>query len=444
MKKTYSKLKVLLGVLTFSAFIFGFAGCKNGSNDTKDDYSDPKGNGKNSTEEKPTPVTSTLGLFSAIGTSEGLKITVADNVAFMKNAGCVITVEDNPFYISITADDVDNNRKEYVFPFTKAGVEYNIVLKANLFINDSTNVEWKVDSAKCKALGGIDYSKIIDTDKIAKSTLDIAFDENNKPYYFTANYNIDIDSIEKLIKDITVFKTVGMDFTVLLGKPDWSNTLYLTNFHVDFLDENINELLKASKNGIPINSVNPLTKEWKKYDYEYNCYAILSFFLKQYPNTRFEINRIETTQKKYTPKGDSVNDNSFKVTFNEDALYGAAVFTVEDDWKSLDVTFADDTNFNDIQFNVLCDTVQSEEAWGTAYYTIYPQIAWVYNTLILEDCLNDLKISSNNPDTKITKIKIQNKTKNGFSIDVISAEVTKTNGTKVYVKPEVDWGCSVK
>ena len=135
---------------------------------------------------------------------------------------------------------------------------------------------------------------------------------------------------------------------------------------------------------------------------------------------------------------------AFKITYNADAQYAAAVFTVEDDWKSLEVIFADGTSFDDIQFNAICDTVLSQESWGTAYYTTYPQISKAKNTLVMADCLNDLKSLSNNPETKLTKINIQNKTTEGFSVDVISAKVTKADGTVVSVTPTGDWGSSVK
>ena len=135
---------------------------------------------------------------------------------------------------------------------------------------------------------------------------------------------------------------------------------------------------------------------------------------------------------------------AFKITYNADAQYAAAVFTVEDDWKSLEVIFADGTSFDDIQFNAICDTVLSQESWGTAYYTTYPQISKAKNTLVMADCLNDLKSLSNNPETKLTKINIQNKTTEGFSVDVVSAKVTKADGTVVSVTPAGDWGTSIK
>ena len=579
MKKTHSKLKVLLGVLTLSAFIFGFTGCQNGTGDND--------------KKNVTPISSENGLFTAVGTSEGLKITVSDKVDFLKDSGCVITVEGNPFYISISNQDIDNNRREWVFPFTKAGTEYNIILKGNICLDGSKKYSWIEEPLqKCKALGGTDYSKIIDTDKITNSTIDVTFSpkatSDTMDSNFVAKYNIDIKSIEDLIKDKNELKLAQTTFIILLGKLNYAKSKWFTSYTVNFLDKDINELLEYSQGYIPFGPNLPKEAEWSEYDYEYCCYVVPTFQFKKFDDTIFSITNIWSTQKKYTPKDESdvvifdpatadvsvgeivevdgtkywkvtvdgygtwinipevdlngkttfkttmfgekeddanhltlkladndfgeisspnmspiittpkeytaghsvqetwntisktdivsiiqpmaidnikyegvngivvyigkitasnnnsLNNNSFKVTYNADAQYSAAVFTVEEDWKSLEVIFADGTNFNDIQFNVLCDTVLEETAWGTAYYTTYPQIFQVNNTLVLEDCLNDLKELSKNPETKTTKIQIQNKTKNGFSIDVISAKVTKTDGTVVYVKPAGDWGSSVQ
>ena len=324
MKKTHKSIKVILGVLAMSALIFSFAGCNNGTPATgdgdstgteKSGVSDPAINGGNNggNEEKPTAITSEKGLFSAVGTSEGLEITVSDKVRFLKDAGCVITVENTPFYISISSDDIDKGRVKWVFPFTEAGVEYKIVLKGN-FYDDNDKIQWIEDPLqKCKALGGFDYSKIINTDKITNSTIDVAYSpdgfsdlfpeglENN----FLASYDIDITSIEDLILDKSKLKRADIDFVILLGKLNYANSKWYTSFKIDLLEDDINELLEYSKGLIPFGNNKPKDEIWSQFDYEYCSYVVPTFIFNQYPNTCFQINNIWSEQEKYSPNSES-------------------------------------------------------------------------------------------------------------------------------------------
>lgn len=138
---------------------------------------------------------------------------------------------------------------------------------------------------------------------------------------------------------------------------------------------------------------------------------------------------------------------AFTMTYNANAQYAAPVFTVADDWKSLEVVFADGTEFDKIQFAVTSDSVKAEQSWGKEYYAMYPA-ATKTSTIVLNDYLEVNKDESDKTlkdygATKITAISIQNKTKDALTVKVVSAKVTKADGTVIDVKPVKDWGSAV-
>lgn len=139
---------------------------------------------------------------------------------------------------------------------------------------------------------------------------------------------------------------------------------------------------------------------------------------------------------------------AFTMTYNASAQWAAPAFTVEDDWKSLEVVFADGTDFEKIQFAVISDKVEKEESWGTSYFSLYPAATKtstidINNWLEVETNNESGKTLKDNGATKINKISIQNKTKDALTVKVVSAKVTKADGTVIDVKPVGDWASSV-
>ena len=138
---------------------------------------------------------------------------------------------------------------------------------------------------------------------------------------------------------------------------------------------------------------------------------------------------------------------AFVMTYNAGAQWAAPAFTVADDWESIEVVFADGTDFDKIQFAVISDKVEKEESWGTAYYSLYPQ-ATATTKIEFAKWLNEEKgedgsTLADHGATKIAKISIQNKTTGAVTVKVISAKITKTDGSVVDVKPVGDWASKV-
>lgn len=136
---------------------------------------------------------------------------------------------------------------------------------------------------------------------------------------------------------------------------------------------------------------------------------------------------------------------AFTITYKDSAQWAAPTFTVKDDWKTLEVEF--DKEYADIQFCVISDAVEAEQSWGTSYFSIYPK-AEVKTTLDIAaqlEIANDSgKTLKDNGATKVEKISIQNKTASGFKVKVMSAKVTKADGSVENVTPAGDWGSEVK
>ena len=135
----------------------------------------------------------------------------------------------------------------------------------------------------------------------------------------------------------------------------------------------------------------------------------------------------------------------FTMTYDAEKQWAAPTFTVDSDWVKLDVEF--DKDYSEvIQFCCISDKVEKEESWGTQYYSCYPG-ATVKTSIDIAAVL-DLKNNQgatlkDNGATKIEKISIQNKTKDAQTVNVLSAKVTKADGSVIDVVPEGDWGSKV-
>lgn len=135
----------------------------------------------------------------------------------------------------------------------------------------------------------------------------------------------------------------------------------------------------------------------------------------------------------------------FVLTYNADAQYAAPEIAVADDWASIEIVFADDTPFDKIQFAFTSDAVKAQQSWGTEYWAYYPK-ATATSKFVIADTLTaeseDGTLVSNGA-TKIVKVAIQNVTKEAITVKIMSAKVTKTDGTEVEFKLTGDWGSSV-
>lgn len=135
----------------------------------------------------------------------------------------------------------------------------------------------------------------------------------------------------------------------------------------------------------------------------------------------------------------------FTMTYT--GLWASPSFDVEDTWESIEVIFDSAPDKNLIQFNICSDSVESEQSWGTAYYTLYPS-AEETNVFNIEEWLSQQTNDAGQTlkdlgATKITQVRIQSKTADEISVKVKSAIVTKKDGTKEALVPNGDWASIV-
>lgn len=128
-------------------------------------------------------------------------------------------------------------------------------------------------------------------------------------------------------------------------------------------------------------------------------------------------------------------------------LWASPTFAVDDTWESIEIIFDSVPDQSLIQFNICSDSVESEQSWGTAYYTMYPP-AEEKNVFNIEEWLSQKANDAGQTlkdlgATKITQVRIQTKVADEISVKVKSAIVTKKDGTKVAVVPNGDWGSLV-
>ena len=245
--------------------------------------------------------------FSIKGTSEGIKITLADGLKIKKDSGNSINVLDNA-KISITNENIEAGKKTFIYPLTTKGETYTLKIS---FVDETTGAR-KEEQLECKAGGGMDYTKIINPMPLIDSSFDIEYFDNQS-YYFRGQYNININSPSEVILDPSKFSEAYVEFIALLGKTNWSNTTWWVSAKsLDLLepvDEDKNSLSDA-KNGFAYNNWanKPTASDWTKHNYEYAGYATPVFYLKAYPDTRFELDGIYSAQKKvnFTPQDEIV------------------------------------------------------------------------------------------------------------------------------------------
>lgn len=263
-----------IGVVA-SLLAFMFAGCDN----------------MNGKEDPTANLTADGNYISVEDDAKGIKITIADGIKFKEYGGSTITVIGCPLKISITYEDIQNGRREYIFPFAEKDKEYVVELWGPVSLDGGINYKDISEKVKCKAGGGVDYKNYIDTNPIKNSQLDVVYDESKGT--FNGTLRLDGTSI---IKDAGVFKTAEIGYAIVLGERDWSHTTWLTGA------DSVNLLsLAASVNSYTSWGGNPSLGDWAQYNYKYAAYITPGFIIKEYPDTRFEMDAIWSSQKIYEP-----------------------------------------------------------------------------------------------------------------------------------------------
>ena len=316
------KLRFLVGMIAMAAFIQGFTSCsqdpsQNPGNENPE-YSDPNGSsggnsGSNESgnggEQKPSNVVKGK-YFSAEPVDDGIKITLADEVTIEKDSGSSFYVDDIFFGINITNDDIDANRKVYVFPFTEKGKTYNIHLSAYSKSN------WLDEVLECTAGGGTDYTKIFNLESIMQQTsFSVEYKEDDN---FYGKLNTSLGKASDFILDSSALKDMSSSFIIVLGRQYYQNPSkwWVDGGKLHYLEKTFDSELTAAKNGFAFYTWKPLPtlKDWETYKFLYAGTISTSFILNKYEDTEYYISNLWSEQMRYVS---STHKSTMNIALNE-------------------------------------------------------------------------------------------------------------------------------
>lgn len=162
--------------------------------------------------------------FTVEGTTDGIKITLKDDLKIKKDSGSNIQVYDmskNKLPLMIAASvgsDIDANKKVYTYKFVENNTDYIVKLHAL-----KTDEKWVEDWAKCTAKGGYNLSDYINVDALKSIKMNLGWNG----FQFYAGINSDKVSEKKdlMKKDsiLTDYK-LKFEFSLVLGEPEWKNS----------------------------------------------------------------------------------------------------------------------------------------------------------------------------------------------------------------------------
>ena len=132
--------------------------------------------------------------FTVEGTTDGIKITLKDDLKIKKDSGSNIQVYDmskNKLPLMIAASvgsDIDANKKVYTYKFVENNTDYIVKLHAL-----KTDEKWVEDWAKCTAKGGYNLSNYINVDALKSIKMNLGWNG----FQFYAGINSDKVSEKK-------------------------------------------------------------------------------------------------------------------------------------------------------------------------------------------------------------------------------------------------------
>lgn len=243
--------------------------------------------------------------ISATGTSEGIKITFADNVSV--KAYNSISVDGIPIKIDTSVNDEKDDRKTYIFPFAEKGKTYVVTYSGGLIVN-GVDTWVSADSVQCVAGGGLRYTDYLDLNSLYNSDTTVSYDpdaESDRKFsgvfkpYFTK---------DDVIKNDSIFTDFKFSYAVVLGEVPWGETTYWAWAHeVDsWVDSSISDEEGLSRGfefiseGIHEGRL-PTEQDWIDHDYKYGARVSPNFILKAYSDTTFLLEHLWSTQQTYTP-----------------------------------------------------------------------------------------------------------------------------------------------
>ena len=127
--------------------------------------------------------------------------------------------------------------------------------------------------------------------------------------------------------------------------------------------------------------------------------------------------------------------------------WAGPTLTVEADWATVTVVFEEKPA--GVQFCVSSDFVTSEESWGKAYQSTYPQIEGTTASVDVAAELAVMQAKEGDGSTKVEKIVVQNTEKFEGEVTSKTAKikaiiVTLKDGSKKLVEASGDWGSKIE
>ena len=162
--------------------------------------------------------------FTVEGTTDGIKITLKDDLKIKKDSGSNIQVYDmskNKLPLMIAASvgsDIDANKKVYTYKFVENNTDYIVKLHAL-----KTDEKWVEDWAKCTAKGGYNLSDYINVDALKSIKMNLGWNG----FQFYAGINSDkVSTKENLMKKDSILTDYKLkfEFSLVLGEPEWKNS----------------------------------------------------------------------------------------------------------------------------------------------------------------------------------------------------------------------------
>ena len=223
--------KIIKSVMLSLASLFILFGCSNQTSDSTDSPSSTSTDSPSSTTIEnldPSTLSENGKYFTVEGTTDGIRITLKDDLKIKKDSDSTIQVYDmskNKLPLMIAASvgsDIEANKKVYTYKFVENNTDYIVKLDAL----KETDEKWVEDWAKCTAKGGYNLSDYINVDAVKSIKVNLGW--NGTKFYAGINSDI-LSKKEDLIIDESIFDSSKDDsnykfmfqFFLVLGKPKW-------------------------------------------------------------------------------------------------------------------------------------------------------------------------------------------------------------------------------
>ncbi|MCR4742787.1 MAG: hypothetical protein K5866_07980 [Treponema sp.] len=241
--------------------------------------------------------------FSVETCDTGIKITLADDVVVGNDSGSGFVLDEIPVILSIKNEDVEADRREFIYPWGSKGQEYTVEFRGNFKKKSDSKVEWHSFKQKCVSGGNLDYTKYFDIEAYKQSlvipqyTYPRTVDGETIPESLTAQV-----LSPTFLKDSSILKdssfTFGLGFNLggvnYAGPSEWWNWSYIseTKNYGDVFTVFVYEAGDKSK---------VMLEKLKSYDYKFAASANVEFKLKDDPDTSYSLPSIWSPQMTAKP-----------------------------------------------------------------------------------------------------------------------------------------------